>query len=498
MLSKWHVVGKVRQVKDSGVGKSSILQRFVYNTFNSSAESTIGASFMMKNMVLHDRTFKFNIWDTAGQERYRALAPMYYRGAAAAIIVYDITSRESFNAVQSWVRELQLHGEQNIALGIAGNKCDLEDHREVSLARKGQQAAMMPRCGRRGGSERGTSGASMGQSHPTGSTRRRRLSSLCRPFSPHSRNLSATFHVLDTELRWELLNINSATEEELMTLPGVTRCIARNIVDYRQAIGGFKKVEDLALVSGVGASRLQMFRSEITVRRGPPVSSRSPRVCAPPQRSPLRDMELYRLVAPLSQRPLTARMEAGPAGAFWVALWNLAGLTCDKASNLGVLEVVCRTALENGGHQGLRLSECYAVDLDSSNGLTGPCPCVARFKVFLLLIHLLWVGGVEAPGLEFVIVSILLRSLKAHDISLLFPSFVAVISQKLRAVRVLSDMGFHLLWPSKLKPHDTTQIWCSDKLRKFCTGISFLFIYCHLKSLKALHEGGNNNEQNTQ
>ncbi|XP_075526823.1 ras-related protein Rab-22A-like isoform X2 [Dermacentor variabilis] len=116
---------------DSGVGKSSILQRFVYNTFNSSAESTIGASFMMKNLVLHDRTFKFNIWDTAGQERYRALAPMYYRGAGAAVIVYDITSMESFNAVQSWVRELQLHGDPNIALGIAGNKCDLEDHREL-------------------------------------------------------------------------------------------------------------------------------------------------------------------------------------------------------------------------------------------------------------------------------------------------------------------------------------------------------------------------------
>lgn len=187
----------------------------------------------------------------------------------------------------------------------------------------------------------------MGQAHPTGHTRRRRLSSLCRPFTPHSRNLSATFHVLDTELRWELLNINTATEEELMTLPGVTRCIARNIVDYRQAIGGFKKVEDLALVSGVGASRLQVFRSEITVRRGPPASSRSPRVGVL-QRSPLRDMELYQLVAPLSQRPLAARIETGPVGAFWVALWNLAGLTCDKASNLGVLEVVCRTALENG------------------------------------------------------------------------------------------------------------------------------------------------------
>uniref|UniRef100_A0A131XR15 Putative ras-related in brain n=2 Tax=Ixodes ricinus TaxID=34613 RepID=A0A131XR15_IXORI len=119
---------------DSGVGKSSILQRFVYNTFNPSAESTIGASFMMKNMVLHDRTLKFNIWDTAGQERYRALAPMYYRGAAAAIIVYDITSQDSFAAVQSWVRELQAHGEHNIALGIAGNKCDLQDYREVSYA----------------------------------------------------------------------------------------------------------------------------------------------------------------------------------------------------------------------------------------------------------------------------------------------------------------------------------------------------------------------------
>lgn len=119
---------------ESGVGKSSILQRFVYNTFNPNAESTIGASFMMKNMVLHDRTLKFNIWDTAGQERYRALAPMYYRGAAAAIIVYDITSQDSFAAVQSWVRELQAHGEHNIALGIAGNKCDLQDYREVSYA----------------------------------------------------------------------------------------------------------------------------------------------------------------------------------------------------------------------------------------------------------------------------------------------------------------------------------------------------------------------------
>ncbi|XP_064466458.1 ras-related protein Rab-22A-like [Ornithodoros turicata] len=116
---------------NSGVGKSSIVQRFVYNTFNPAAESTIGASFMMKTLMLGDAVFKFNIWDTAGQERYRALAPMYYRGAAAAIIVYDITSMESFNAVKTWVKELQTHGDYNVALGIAGNKCDLEHRREV-------------------------------------------------------------------------------------------------------------------------------------------------------------------------------------------------------------------------------------------------------------------------------------------------------------------------------------------------------------------------------
>ncbi|XP_035225695.1 endonuclease/exonuclease/phosphatase family domain-containing protein 1-like [Stegodyphus dumicola] len=80
-------------------------------------------------------------------------------------------------------------------------------------------------------------------------------------------NLSATFHVLDSDQRWDLLNINSATEEQLMTLPGINRVTAENIVEYRQRIGGFKKVEDLALVSGVGATKLEQFRTEICVAR---------------------------------------------------------------------------------------------------------------------------------------------------------------------------------------------------------------------------------------
>lgn len=117
---------------DSGVGKSCIVQRFVHDTYNPSLESTIGASFMTKTLIHDSTTFKFQIWDTAGQERYRALAPMYYRGAGAAIIVYDVTHEKSFQAVQGWIRELNMHGPHRIVLAIAGNKCDLEDKREVS------------------------------------------------------------------------------------------------------------------------------------------------------------------------------------------------------------------------------------------------------------------------------------------------------------------------------------------------------------------------------
>ena len=87
---------KVREVKvvllgDSGVGKSSLVLRFVTNSFKPYSESTIGASFTTKLITLEEKSIKYQIWDTAGQEKYHSLAPMYYRGAAAAIIVYDIT-----------------------------------------------------------------------------------------------------------------------------------------------------------------------------------------------------------------------------------------------------------------------------------------------------------------------------------------------------------------------------------------------------------------------
>ena len=91
-------VGRVFQFKlvllgDSAVGKSSLVLRFVRGQFFEYQESTIGAAFLTQTVALNDTTVKFEIWDTAGQERYHSLAPMYYRGAAAAIVVFDITNR---------------------------------------------------------------------------------------------------------------------------------------------------------------------------------------------------------------------------------------------------------------------------------------------------------------------------------------------------------------------------------------------------------------------
>eukprot|EP00697_Spironema_sp_BW2_P007141 gnl/Spiro4/21353_TR10431_c0_g1_i1.p2 gnl/Spiro4/21353_TR10431_c0_g1~~gnl/Spiro4/21353_TR10431_c0_g1_i1.p2 ORF type:complete len:215 (+),score=50.34 gnl/Spiro4/21353_TR10431_c0_g1_i1:48-647(+) len=127
---------KIREIKvvllgDAGVGKSSLVLRFVTNSFRQYAESTIGASFMSKTLVVDDTAIKYQIWDTAGQEKYHSLAPMYYRGAAAAIVVYDTTKRESFNTLKTWVKELKQNGPPNIVLAIAGNKCDLADQKEV-------------------------------------------------------------------------------------------------------------------------------------------------------------------------------------------------------------------------------------------------------------------------------------------------------------------------------------------------------------------------------
>lgn len=128
--------GRLAQFKlvllgESAVGKSSLVLRFVKGAFHEFQESTIGAAFLTQTVVLDDTTVKFEIWDTAGQERYHSLAPMYYRGAQAAIVVYDITNADTFTRAKSWVGELHRHARPDIVIALAGNKSDLGSRRTV-------------------------------------------------------------------------------------------------------------------------------------------------------------------------------------------------------------------------------------------------------------------------------------------------------------------------------------------------------------------------------
>ncbi|KGQ08324.1 GTP-binding protein ypt5 [Beauveria bassiana D1-5] len=132
---------------ESAVGKSSIVLRFVKDQFDSFRESTIGAAFLTQTISLDETTtVKFEIWDTAGQERYKSLAPMYYRNANCAVVVYDITqsvrayfsslghvgitlivsnTQASLDKAKAWVKELQRQANENIIIALAGNKLDL-------------------------------------------------------------------------------------------------------------------------------------------------------------------------------------------------------------------------------------------------------------------------------------------------------------------------------------------------------------------------------------
>ena len=128
---------------DSNVGKTSLVLRFVKNQFNADPVSTVGAAFLQSPVTDDslDEKIQFGIWDTAGSERYKALAPMYYRGAEVAIVVYDITSFKSFEGAKNWVRDLKLYGQPNVVIALAANKCDLDaQFREVS-AQEGQAYA---------------------------------------------------------------------------------------------------------------------------------------------------------------------------------------------------------------------------------------------------------------------------------------------------------------------------------------------------------------------
>ncbi|EXB93780.1 Ras-related protein RGP1 [Morus notabilis] len=124
-------VFKVVLIGDSAVGKSQLLARFARNEFNLDSKATIGVEFQTKTLLIDHKTIKAQIWDTAGQERYRAVTSAYYRGAVGAMLVYDITKRQSFDHVARWLEELRGHADKNIVIMLVGNKSDLGTLRAV-------------------------------------------------------------------------------------------------------------------------------------------------------------------------------------------------------------------------------------------------------------------------------------------------------------------------------------------------------------------------------
>ena len=125
-LFKYIIIG------DSAVGKSNILLRYIHDNFNEEFQSTIGVEFGAKNIKLEDKVYRIQIWDTAGQETFRSITRAYYKNSVCAFVVYDITNRNSFQNVKSWIEDCRKQSPKTVFMVLIGNKVDLEDSRQVS------------------------------------------------------------------------------------------------------------------------------------------------------------------------------------------------------------------------------------------------------------------------------------------------------------------------------------------------------------------------------
>jgi len=125
---------------EQSVGKTSLITRFMYDTFDHAYQATIGIDFLSKTMYLEDRTIRLQLWDTAGQERFRSLIPSYIRDSSVAVVVYDIANRNSFSNCSKWIDDVRAERGGNVIIVLVGNKTDLAERREVSTE-EGEQKA---------------------------------------------------------------------------------------------------------------------------------------------------------------------------------------------------------------------------------------------------------------------------------------------------------------------------------------------------------------------
>ena len=130
--SNYQYIFKLILIGNSGVGKSCILQRYMKHTFEESYKCTIGVDFLMKSIIINGQTVKLQLWDTAGQEKYKSMVSSYYRGANVALIVFDITNHQSFDALPLWIENFYKNGPEQKNIILIGNKKDMAEQREVT------------------------------------------------------------------------------------------------------------------------------------------------------------------------------------------------------------------------------------------------------------------------------------------------------------------------------------------------------------------------------
>ncbi|CUM56282.1 unnamed protein product [Debaryomyces fabryi] len=125
---------KIVFLGDQSVGKTSLITRFMYDTFDDQYAATIGIDFLLKTMYLEDnKTIRLQLWDTAGQERFRSLIPSYIRDSHVAVICYDITNKKSFENLNKWIQDVKLERGDDVIIVVVGNKSDLNNKRQVTM-----------------------------------------------------------------------------------------------------------------------------------------------------------------------------------------------------------------------------------------------------------------------------------------------------------------------------------------------------------------------------
>lgn len=129
---KYDNILKIVFVGDSNVGKTNIITQYTMGNFNITTKPTIGVDFYTKIIKLYNTSFKCEVWDTSGQERYRSITPIYYKNAKIAIVVFDITKKNTLINTSFWLKELMDHCDKDIIIILVGNKKDLSHLRDVS------------------------------------------------------------------------------------------------------------------------------------------------------------------------------------------------------------------------------------------------------------------------------------------------------------------------------------------------------------------------------